>query len=101
MAVATSELICTKSFLASMGIFLDKPMKLFYDSQAALHIPKNRVFYERTKHIELDRHFVGEKVVAGLLTLMHVTSQHRSADIFTKPLRKRQFHYVKSKLGMT
>jgi len=100
MAVATSELIWIKSFLASLGIFHEQPMKLFSDNQAALHIAKNPVLHERTEHIELDCHFVREELVGGFFTLMHMTSQLQPADIFTKALGKRQFQYLKSKLGM-
>ena len=70
--VATSELACLCSFLTSLGVFLEQPMTLFCDSQVALHIAKNHMFHESTKHIEIDCHFVREKVVVKILALSHV-----------------------------
>ena len=86
MTTATSELIWIKSLLVSLGVFLDKPMKLYYDNQAALHIAKNPVFYERTKHIEIDYNFNRERILFGDLDTQHVSSKYRLADIFTKAL---------------
>jgi len=58
MAATTSELIWLKALLTALGVFRQSAMQLLCDSQAALHIAKNPVFHERTKHIELDCHFV-------------------------------------------
>jgi len=100
MAIATSEMIWIKTFLATMGIFLDKPMKLFFDNQVALHIAKNPIFHERTKHIEIDCHFVREWLLFGDLITAHVPSKYQVADIFTKVLGEEQFQFLRSKLGM-
>ena len=54
METVTSKMIWIKFSLATMGIFLDTPMTLFCDNQVALHIVKNSVFYEQTKHIKID-----------------------------------------------
>ena len=100
MAIVTSEMIWIKTLLAALGVFLEKPMQLFCDNQAALHIANNPVYHERTKHIELDCHFVREKLEAGLLHLFKIHSKDQPADIFTKALGKDQFQYLKSKLGI-
>jgi hypothetical protein len=101
MANATCELIWLKSFLNSLGVIHDKPMKLFCDSQAVLHIATNSVFHERTKHIELDCHFVRDQFKSGCVVAQYTRSSEQLADIFTKALGKKQFHYLLDKLGIS
>ncbi|XP_024029725.1 uncharacterized protein LOC112094033 [Morus notabilis] len=86
MAAATSELVWLKQLLQDFGVSLHAPMLLFCDNQAAVHIASNPTFHERTKHIEIDCHFVRDKVTDGFIKLMHVRSNLQLADIFTKPL---------------
>ena len=55
-----------------VGITTVVPTKLWCDNQAALHIASNLVFHERTKHIEIDYHFICEKIQLGLISTEYV-----------------------------
>ncbi|KAK3005577.1 hypothetical protein RJ639_016411 [Escallonia herrerae] len=100
MAVTTCELTWLKSFLLSLGVHHDRPMRLFCDNQATLHIASNPVFHERTKHIEIDCHYVREQLLAGNISTAHVRTAQQVADIFTKAFGHHQFHYLCGKLGI-
>lgn len=101
MASAASEVTWLVRLLEEMGVTNLKPITLHCDNQSALHIARNPVFHERTKHIELDCHFTRDKVLEGLLQLSYLPTQHQLADILTKILPSPQFKDLLSKLGMS
>ena len=69
-------------------------MKLICDNRAALHISSNPVFYKRTKYIEVDCHFISEKIASGCMTTSFVNSNDQLVDIFTKSLRGPRIKYI-------
>ena len=74
-------------------------MTLICDNQATLHINSNPGFHERTKHIEIDCHFIREKIISGDIEIEFVNSNNQLANIFTKPLREPRIDYICNKLG--
>ena len=74
-------------------------MKLICDNQVALHISSNSVFHDMTKHIEVNCHFIREKIASGCMITSFVNSNDQVADIFTKSLRGPRIKYISDKLG--
>ncbi|XP_073098866.1 uncharacterized protein [Elaeis guineensis] len=86
MAHTISELLWLRALLSDLSVSHHGPMFLYCDNQAALHIAANPVFHERTKHIEIDCHFVRERLQSQDIATRYVPTHCQLADIFTKAL---------------
>ena len=71
---------------------------LYCDNLSATYTASNPVFHARTKHIELDYHFVREKVALGSHRVNYVPSVDQPADLLTKPLHKHRHLLLRTKL---
>lgn len=99
MALTVCDVSWLHVLLKDMGIQNLPPTVLHCDNLAALSIAANPVLHERTKHVEVDCHFIREKLKTGTMTTSHVPSTEQIADLLTKPLSVKQHHYLLNKLG--
>ena len=84
LADTTSKLLWLRWLLKNLGVSTSSAIPLYCDNQSAIHIAHNDVFHERTKHIEIDCHFIRYHLVHGALKLISISSKDQLADIFTK-----------------
>ncbi|XP_057503724.1 uncharacterized mitochondrial protein AtMg00810-like [Actinidia eriantha] len=99
LATATSELLWLRWLLQDLGI--DSPsVSLHCDNHSAIQIAHNDVFHERTKHIEIDCHFIRHHLLSGVLHLVPVRSIDQPADLFTKTHPTTRFRELLSKLKL-
>lgn len=85
IVAATCELQWLSFLLHGLGLQPASPPILFSDSKSAIAIAENPVFFERTKHIELDCHLVREKLQKGVIKLLQFPTGQQLAGVFTKP----------------
>ena len=100
MTRACCELMWLRFLLRDLGVLHQEPTLLHCDNKAALHIAANPVFHEHTRHIEMDCHYIREKIQDGSVLTRHVSSMHQLADVLTKPLGKEFFSPMIHKLGV-
>lgn len=77
-----------------------KACKLFCDNEAAISISGNLVQHERTKHVEIERHFIKEKLEKRDISLPSIRSKDQLADILTKAVTAEAFKDTLCKLGI-
>lgn len=77
-----------------------KATLVYCDNISAVYMSSNPVQHQRTKHIEIDLHFVRERVAIGDVRVLHVPTSSQYADIFTKGLPSTVFQEFRSSLNV-
>lgn len=98
LAHTAAELAWIGMLLNELSIVSPVPPTLWCDNISAMALASNPVFHSRSKHIEVDCHYVRQQVLAKKLVLQYIPTIDQVADIFTKPLSVSRFLYLKDKL---
>lgn len=100
MAKGLCELLWLKRLLTEIGFAPKSEINLHCDNKAAIDISHNPVQHDRTKHIEVDRHFIKQNLEAKIIRFSFVKSEDQLAYILTKAVPSRIFYNSLDKLGI-
>lgn len=97
---AASETVWLRRFLKQFECVDDNPTVVYADNLGAMALSKNPLYHSRTKHIDVQHHYIRECVENGLISLEHVSTGEMVADVLTKGLARPKFRYFSGKLGV-
>jgi histone deacetylase 1/2 len=100
LANATAEIIWVQKLLTELGVQHPSMARLWCDNLGATYLSANPVFHARTKHIEIDFHFVREMVAQRLLDIRFVSTGDQVADGFTKALPRVELREFRDNLNL-
>lgn len=100
LANATAEVMWIHKLLDELHVSHPLSARLWCDNLGATYLAANPVFHARTKHIEIDFHFVREQVAQKMLDVRFIHSGDQVADGFTKPLPERLLVHFRHNLNL-
>jgi Reverse transcriptase (RNA-dependent DNA polymerase) len=100
LVLCSQEVMWLQHLLKELGVYPKQQPILWCDNIGATFLASNPQFHAHTKHIEIDYHFVRERVQSNQLQVKFVCSKDQLADCFTKPLPLPHFEFLRSKLNV-
>jgi hypothetical protein len=99
-AQAAKEAIWIRSFLGELDVLQDWPITIETDSQSALSLMKNVGYSARSKHVDIQVHFVRETIMKEYVQFMYVNTEMQVADSLTKAVTREKVEYCRRKMGV-
>ena len=100
VANGVAEASWLRQILQELHAPLRRATLVYCDNISAVYMSSNPVQHQRTKHIEIDLHFVRERVAVGDVRVLHVPTSSQYADVFTKGLPSSVFAEFRSSLNV-
>lgn len=97
---ATKEAIWWRSFLTELGLPPLGPTIIYADNQGSIALAKNPEHHERTKHIDIQYHFIREQLATRAITVQYMPTEDMVADVLTKALASNRHNQLISRMGV-
>ncbi|PNX78276.1 putative copia-type protein, partial [Trifolium pratense] len=101
LADLAAEIAWVRSLLNELKLPLPRKPTLWCDNLSAKALASNPVMHARSKHIEIDVHYIRDQVLQDQIKIAYVPTADQIADCLTKPLTHSRFHFLRDKLGVT
>lgn len=100
LALLLIEIIWLHSVCKEFGLSFTQPSCMWCDDKSAISLASYQVFHSRTKHVEVDVHFIRAKIHNGVIVVGYVPSDDQEADLLTKLLSAPQFAALQPRLPL-
>ena len=97
---AAREAVWLCKLLARLFAQILEPTVIHYDNQSCVQMSVNLVFHDKSKHIEIQYHFIDDMVQKGAVELQSIPTYDQTADVHTKPLPRMKLEYIRGRLGV-
>jgi hypothetical protein len=95
---AAKEAMWLRYLLKELGYPQEGPTVIWEDNKGCIDLSRNPVFHKRSKHIDVQHHYVRERVECQEIKLAKITGEENIADLFTKALPRDRFHQLRGSL---
>jgi hypothetical protein len=96
---STKEAIWLRKLLADVGFVQQDATAIICDNQGCIALPKNPTYHSRRKHIDVQHHFIREKLESGEISLKYYPMEDMVADVLTKALTKERHQWLAKAMG--
>jgi hypothetical protein len=100
-ANAAKEAVWLRLLLKEVGMEQELATVIYADNKSAIALAENPTYHARSKHIDIQYHFVREKVANSTIRLQYIPTGQMAADGLTKPLERVKFERYCCLLGLT
>jgi hypothetical protein len=98
---AVKEILWLRGLMEELRLSIHTPSIVYCDNQSTVHISKNGVKGERTKHIDVKFNFITDVISSGLIKPQWISTTQQQADLFTKPLAGEVFTKFRDQMMVT